>query len=108
MSGLSVTYSHAAPQIRARLAQACRSAADSRTLRSRREHIGQAYGFAAALRIMAASEDQTPADGIANNPETFDKRDLGYVARFLGSPHDFETIMGGPVVDPFPWPWDAS
>lgn len=87
---MKTTYSHAAPYIRERLVSAVLAGKAATTKLERSRKFNEAYAYSQALKIMAASQDQEPAPGIA------DRSGLGTGIRmareWLGS--DADLILG--------------
>lgn len=57
MSGLTTTYSHAAPYIRDAILSAAQSKLTATTQRSQREYLGQMFGLTRALDILLNSPE---------------------------------------------------
>jgi 2-hydroxychromene-2-carboxylate isomerase len=100
MSSITVTYTHAAPYIRERLVQSVLSGTNAKTQRDTVAGFREAFAYGQALKIMAASGDQAPVEGVYQL-ESFTQRDLGRVRKFLGDDANFELIMGIPTVEPW-------
>jgi hypothetical protein len=63
---MRVTYSHAAPYVRAALCLAAHEVTTAQTINARNYQLGRVDGLAAALRILVAAEDARDEPGIAD------------------------------------------